>query len=102
VPQLHLPSGRFHPTVEKKQLEHSDVSLPRAIVPNARVCSSHTAGLLVPPARLPPPIHRPPRAYHAAVRCQVPPPRLPNFIVRSSHVPRLHASVLHLDCRKHA
>jgi|LauGreDrversion4_2_1035121.scaffolds.fasta_scaffold467129_3 hypothetical protein len=26
VPHLHLPSGRFHPTVEKKQLEHSDVS----------------------------------------------------------------------------
>jgi hypothetical protein len=26
VPQLHLPSGCFHPTVEKKQLEHSDVS----------------------------------------------------------------------------
>ena len=26
VPQLHLPSGVFHPTVEKKQLEHSDVS----------------------------------------------------------------------------
>ncbi len=27
VPLLHLPSGVFHPTVEKKQLEHSDVSL---------------------------------------------------------------------------
>jgi hypothetical protein len=25
VPQLHLPSGAFHPTVERKQLEHSDV-----------------------------------------------------------------------------
>jgi hypothetical protein len=25
VPQLHLPTGIFHPTVEQKQLEHSDV-----------------------------------------------------------------------------
>jgi hypothetical protein len=28
VPQLHLPSGCFHPTVELKQLEHSDVRPP--------------------------------------------------------------------------
>ena len=28
VAQLHLPSGTFHPNVEKKQLEHSDVSFP--------------------------------------------------------------------------
>jgi hypothetical protein len=27
VAQLHLPSGAFHHNVEKKQLEHSDVSL---------------------------------------------------------------------------
>ena len=36
VPQLHLPSGCFHPSVEKKQLEHSDVSPPRICHPRVR------------------------------------------------------------------
>lgn len=101
VPQLHLPSGCFHPTVEKKQLEHSDVSSAACSSSHTCVRLSCAAGLPVSPAGLPSAVHRSPRVDDAAMRRQIPAPRLPHFSLGPSHVPGLHTAVLHVDCRQH-